>query len=162
MHPKFTAFSGKKINVFNLKLTRRFTLLIFCFHAAELLFSISSVYWIHVFLVRERDTAETVRGPFVQFWARGRGILPWFRTRPQAWRFIYESNYWVPYSTMYNMYVYIISLVIRWTLRKCLLTIFNAIDFCLIPCTASVPPLIGFTDYTWTFIKSIKSIFVFS
>lgn len=75
MHPKFTAFSGKKINVFNLKLTRRFTLLIFCFHAAELLFSISSVYWIHVFLVKERDTAGTVRGPFVQFWARGRGIL---------------------------------------------------------------------------------------
>jgi len=145
MHPKFTAFSGKKINVFNLKLTRRFTLLIFCFHAAELLFSISSVYWIHVFLVRERDTAGTVRGPFVQFWARGRGILLWFRTRPQAWRFIYEST---PYSTIYNMYVYIISLVIRWTLRKCLLTIFNTIDFSLISCTTSVPSLIGFTDYT--------------
>lgn len=53
----------KKINVFNLKLTQRFTLLIFYFHATELLFSISSVPGIHVFLVRNAGTKGAISWP---------------------------------------------------------------------------------------------------
>lgn len=71
---------GKKINVFNLKLTRRFTLLVFCFHAAELLFSISpsaapaAVHRIRVFLVQKME-GRTATGDRWQFWARGSRVF---------------------------------------------------------------------------------------
>lgn len=83
MHPNiFTEFTRKekKINVFNLKLTRRFTLLVLCFRAAELLFSISpsaapaAVHRIRVFLVLV-TAGRVAAGDRCQFWARGSRVF---------------------------------------------------------------------------------------
>lgn len=129
MHPKFAAFSGaKEINVFNLKLTRRFTLLIFCFRAAELLFSISSPYTGDICISCKRRCGSGLR---TDVSSAGRGILLWFRTRPHNREKVLFMN---PPLNPHYVYIYISFFFLftwfdEYCLWKRLLTISNPIDF---------------------------------